>query len=127
MALAPVQSDGSETPGARPAGAAMRGGRRSPVVCSTWHDSREASLSAAPLSTARGLIVDDDAGWREILQNCWKKPATRCAPAARSTPRPWGTCDASRRPQAVVDLHSCALLVAQAGSDLDGYRVPGGA
>jgi len=120
LALAPVQATALSTPpGSRPAqSAAMRGGDaavQAPAARGTNH--------AGTASGNKALIVDDDAGWREILSELLEESGYQVR-ACSSYAEAVGHLRREPPTLAVVDLSlSRSPWSREAGSDLDGYRV----
>jgi len=120
LALAPVQATALSTPpGSRPAqSAAMRGGDaavQAPAARGTNH--------AGTASGNKALIVDDDAGWREILSELLEESGYQVR-ACSSYAEAVGNLRREPPTLAVVDLSlSRSPWSREAGSDLDGYRV----
>ncbi len=120
LALAPVQATALSTPpGARPAqSAAMREGGaavQSSAARGTTHGGTAVS--------GKVLIVDDDAGWREILSELLEEAGYQVR-ACSSYAEAVGHLRREPPALAVVDLSLlCSPWSREAGSDLDGYRV----
>lgn len=120
LALAPVQATALSTPpGARPAQSTAIREEGAAVQAPAARGTNHAGTAAG----SKVLIVDDDAGWREILSELLEESGYQVR-ACSSYAEAVGHLRREPPTLAVVDLSlSRSPWSREAGSDLDGYRV----